>query len=86
MSEMVERVAKHMHFRRGNSLRTKWEDCADEYRRGTMRDAHAAIEAMLKPTDEMIKAGRYADNGEDMNLGQDGAEECWRLMIDEALR
>lgn len=54
MSEMVERVARGMHLRRPNSRITRWEDCSDEYRTGTMRDAHAAIEAMRACLEEQI--------------------------------
>ena len=86
MSEMVERVARGMHLRRPNS-RTKWEDCSDEYRTGTMRDAYAAIEAMREPTEEMITILllNMNENEDNPNISYD-AKVVWQAMIDAALK
>ncbi len=48
--------------------------------------ARFAIEAMREPTEDMVQAGWCANNGEDRNLGGDGAKEAWQLMIDAALK
>lgn len=85
MSKMVERVARGIHLRRPNSRLTKWEDCADEYRTGTMRDAHAAIEAMREPTEGMARACLvllWSKAG----IGEETPAELWQAMIDEALK
>lgn len=79
MSEMVERVARGIHLRRPNSRRTKWEDCSDEYRTGTMRDAHAAIEAMREPTEAMLS--EYFEG-----KGRDTFVYHWQKGIDAALK
>ncbi len=82
MSEsMVERVAKQMHLKRPNSRYTKWEDCSDEYRTGTLRDAYTAIAAMREPTEAMADAG----NGTFRPPDYASAEECYQAMIDSAL-
>jgi hypothetical protein len=77
MSEMVQRVALGIHAARANS-RTKWDDCSEEYRTGTMRDAYAAIAAMREPTRAMISEGW---DHEDSRM----PTEMWQRMIDAAL-
>ena len=79
MNEKLEQVARGIHLRRANSRHTKWEDCSEEYRTGTMRDAHAAIEAMREPTDAMIAAAQA------VGIDQD-PRDYWPAMVDEALK
>ncbi len=84
MSEMVESVAKAMAEQ--GQAHTKWEDCAETFREKMRAQARAAIEAMREPTPAMVDAGYEADNGEDRHLGERGARDCWRLMVDAALK
>jgi hypothetical protein len=91
MSEMIERVAMGIHAQRANSRLTKWEDCSEEYRNGTRRDARAAIEAMREPTDEMQSAG-YLNAEHSIEAVGDLAPApesqprlIWQAMIDAAL-
>lgn len=102
MSEMIERVAKAMwqgvwdrakaNERRANeaaerdvyfSYVPKWEDCNLIF----LSYARAAIEAMRKPTDEMIRAGSLHQE----SLGKTGISisDTWSVYeatIDAALK
>ena len=86
MSEMVERVAAKIAEAGG----TEWSSClrapGKVMYKMYMNMARASIEEMLDPTEAMIEAGRYCDNGEDMNIGRDAAAEVWRTMAKEALK
>lgn len=46
--------------------------------------ARAAIEAMREPTDDMASAG--GSELPDYDAGDDDAVDCWKRMIDEALK
>lgn len=54
--------------------------------------ARKAIEAMREPTEAMLATGDSAipqfaaEPGEARLMGRDGALDCWRAMIDEALK
>lgn len=87
-NEMVERVAKAIYESPigGDPYAPRWDDMREKHK-DTFRDlARDAIVAMREPTEEMINSGRAADNGSDRNLGEAGAKEAWKLMIDAALK
>ncbi len=76
MSEMVERVAL--------ILRACYGTTADFYAEGAAR---AVIMAMREPTREMKDAPMYAGcySGDEF-MSDDDARDCWRAMIDAALK
>lgn len=79
MSEMVDRVARAMveHFRQGN------KSAADEAQAVELFKsvARKAIEAMRKPTEDMILAAI-----DEMDSADEGAGATWAAMIEEALK
>lgn len=72
MSEMVERVAE--------SLRASMPGLTNPEAWPWKTLARAAIEAMREPTEDMADAGAIETNSEE------DAIECWKAMIEEALR
>lgn len=88
MSEMVERVAKAIL--RVNVPEADWNYCksiADHpLYTSSIELARAALIEVQEPTESMIEAGRYADNGEDMNIGSTAARGVWLLMVEATLK
>jgi hypothetical protein len=74
MSEMVERVAKHIALALAEAHAEREVPEPDDFRKA----ARAAIEAMQEPTEAMVEAG-------DETLA-DCARRHWEAMIDEALK
>lgn len=80
MSEMIERVAQAIAAKYVGE-ESKYLNSLSLAYRGIAR---AAIEAMLKPTEAMIAAAvEEIDPGW---IEYKSGEECWRAMIEEALR
>ncbi len=71
MSEMIERVAKALV-----EAWPSWGTWGDEEAR---KGARAAIEAMREPTEAMVIAG-----GKQLDCAFE--RQCWRAMIDAALK
>ncbi len=72
MSEMIERVSRTLVEKLGPAL--------SGGKPVTVRDvAVAVIETMREPTEVMLRAG-----SDQLDCAREG--ECWRAMIDEALK
>jgi len=75
MTEMVEKVARAIASSQDENKNDYWYGDYIEH-------ARAAIEAMREPTEYMASAGWLTNMADD---GQ-GPDDCWRKMIDEALK
>lgn len=91
-SEMVERVARAILKRRfydcepemyGTDLDQFYRDLDPDHWFDAVAEASAAIEAMMTPTDAMLKAGDIP--GWDDSVTVDLAGEIWQAMLSAAL-
>lgn len=73
---MVERVARAIYEGRNGPRCMAWSRHSNEHRRPYIDDARAAIEAMREPTEEMLFAADWLENG---------TRAAWQAMIDAAL-
>ena len=88
MSEMVERVAATIvRAELGDDV--DWETCFEGAKERYRTLARKAIEAMRDPTDDMMAAGRAANDNyasEVAPCSSFRANDCWKAMIDDALK
>lgn len=94
MSEMVERVAKEIHYEMcstgiGSLSMCSWPP-SDQKRAAAVRKiARAAIKAMRKPTRRMLSAGGFyhiQGAGSVSETDMEIAKREWQAMISEALK
>lgn len=87
MIEQVARaIAKAQGFD-GDQLLDFAGDWPDNFEFDWVELAKAAIQAMREPTEAMIEAGRYVEDGSgDYSIGKDPAINVWQFMIDAALK
>lgn len=92
MSEIIERVAMvHWKARRIPGLATldlaEWSDLSAETKKNEIAATRLAIEAMLKPTEEMLTAGfnvKAYDGIEELDsYGPPG--DVWKAMINTVI-
>lgn len=81
MSEMIERVAKHIYDGRNGRGCKPWGHLPRAHQEPYLVDARAAIEAMREPTEAMEEAAL------DVRplMMPDTPRELWEAMIDAAL-
>jgi len=84
VSEMIERVARAI-AQNPPYERTEYRDSGPVIVRDFESTARAAIEAMRKPTVEMIAVGSWASHGGG-EVGSFGARNAYDCMIDAALK
>lgn len=91
MNEMMERMTRAIFA----SADDRWCDWPTPDHPECVRMALAAIRAIREPTDAMVTAGNVMVYSDDMACGINAlgcdssgetSTECWRAMIDEALR
>lgn len=75
---MVERVARAIHFRGDDQGDDAWDHCQTWLRMAAREQARAAIEAMREPTTEMKFCGIQEEAY--------GIDATWKAMIDTALK
>lgn len=80
MSDMIERVARAIHFRGDDQGDDAWNHCQPWLRMVAREQARVAVEAMRKPTDEMVRAAHKDHEGEYYL-----PVSLWQSMIDAAL-
>lgn len=83
-ASMVERVAKALHtahYARGRGLGPSWGHIDRFEKEMWLFSARAAIEAMREPTIQMLLVNDIPVGGDCLS-----PKECWRAMIDEALK
>lgn len=100
MTDMIEKVARaiyasHPFNNNHDSLNPGFDGLSPAWREVMFMNARAAIEAMRKPTPEMIEAGNYAidehidfwnyDSGAGYSVGSTAAVAAINAMIDAAL-
>ena len=86
MSDMIERVARAIHFRGDDQGDGAWSHCQPWLRMVAREQARAAIEAMREPTEAMVASGESAAS---FGIGKPKDEAAiprvWRWMIDASL-
>lgn len=86
MTNMVEKCARAMHVATGNPL-FAFEELSGVTQNAMRVNARAALEAMLEPTEEMVKAGleSYYERTDDPIVRDDVADLVFTAMIQSAL-
>lgn len=83
MSSMIERVAEAIYEA---DVGKGWHLHSEFY----LKAARAAIEALREPTEEMAVTGgsacKYVDDDGENGVNRANAYECYKAMIDEALK
>lgn len=89
---MIERIGKAIYDNMclaNPHVMTTWETLPYDLKTYYREQGRAAIEAMRKPTDEMLAAGDsmmpQIAKGQDVSTGLDALAEAWPTMIDAAL-